>query len=150
MLPAVYFGVPETTWVREEGWGVDSLGNLIGVEMSKKAGTESGIREGQEQIGENKVPASTDSEDQRNTAESSTDPERKFTFRDSIALFNGRKSEEPFLRLFLRPFSLFLHPSIVWVRLHRPLFPLPLPNSISVLIPPSNISSHRHVSCRAY
>ncbi|OAL06539.1 MFS general substrate transporter [Phaeosphaeriaceae sp. SRC1lsM3a] len=114
MLPAVYFGVPETTWVREEGWGVDSLGNLIGVEMSKKAGTESGIREGQEQIGENKVPASTDSEDQHNTPESSTTPERKFTFRDSIALFNGRKSEEPFLRLFLRPFSLFLHPSIVW------------------------------------
>ncbi|KAH7401780.1 MFS transporter-like protein [Phaeosphaeria sp. MPI-PUGE-AT-0046c] len=113
MLPAVYFLVPETTFVREEGWGVDSLGNLVGVEMSKKAGTESGIREEQEQLGENKVPASTDSDDHHAPAASTT-TYPPFTFRSSIALFNGRKSTEPFLRLFLRPFALFLHPATVW------------------------------------
>lgn len=113
MLPAVYFGVPETTWVREEGWGLDSLGNLVGVEMSKKATAENGTREGHAEAEGEKIPASTDSEDHNSPPASTTYP--PFTFRSSLALFpNGRRSSESFLHLFLRPFSLFLHPAIVW------------------------------------
>lgn len=37
-----------------------------------------------------------------------------FFSKSSIAIFSGRKTDESFWKLFLRPFPLFLHPGIVW------------------------------------
>lgn len=37
--------------------------------------------------------------------------------RRSLAIFTGRKTDEPFVKLLLRPFPLFFHPSILWAML---------------------------------
>ena len=39
----------------------------------------------------------------------------KATFLQSLKLFNGRKTDEKFFKLLLRPFPLFLHPAVMWV-----------------------------------
>jgi MFS family permease len=39
----------------------------------------------------------------------------KDTFAKSLRLFNGRKTDESFFKLLLRPFPLFFHPGIFWV-----------------------------------
>ena len=41
-------------------------------------------------------------------------PPPKATFLQRLAPFNGRKTDESFFKLFLRPFPLFLHPAIAW------------------------------------
>jgi MFS family permease len=38
----------------------------------------------------------------------------KATFRQSLALFNGRKTDESFWKLLLRPLPLFLQPAFLW------------------------------------
>ncbi|KAI9848685.1 MAG: hypothetical protein M1837_006772 [Sclerophora amabilis] len=38
----------------------------------------------------------------------------KASFAKSLRLFNGRKTNENFFKLLLRPFPLFLHPAILW------------------------------------
>ncbi|KAI5920801.1 major facilitator superfamily transporter [Camillea tinctor] len=38
----------------------------------------------------------------------------KKTFVQSLTLFDGRKTDERFLRLLIRPLPLFLHPAILW------------------------------------
>ncbi|KAK4198365.1 putative MFS transporter [Triangularia verruculosa] len=38
----------------------------------------------------------------------------KATFKESLALFNGRKAEENFVKLMLRPIVLFFHPAFFW------------------------------------
>lgn len=40
----------------------------------------------------------------------------KVNFARSLLPFNGRKTDERFFKLLLRPFPLFLHPAILWVR----------------------------------
>ena len=37
--------------------------------------------------------------------------------RENLALFNGRKTSTPFLKLLVRPFPLFFHPGIFWAML---------------------------------
>jgi MFS family permease len=48
-----------------------------------------------------------------------TEP-RKKPFREQIRLFSGRKTDEQFFKLLLRPFPLFFHPGIFWVRFLLP------------------------------
>lgn len=40
----------------------------------------------------------------------------KATYWQTLKLFNGRKTDESYWKLFLRPLPLFLHPGILWVR----------------------------------
>lgn len=40
---------------------------------------------------------------------------RKATYWETLKLFNGRKTDEDFFKLLLRPFPLFFHPGILWV-----------------------------------
>jgi MFS family permease len=46
-----------------------------------------------------------------------TAPPPKATYWQSIQPFNGRKSDESFIKLFFRPFPLFCHPAIMWAML---------------------------------
>ncbi|KAF7156855.1 hypothetical protein CNMCM5623_000700 [Aspergillus felis] len=39
---------------------------------------------------------------------------RKATYWETLKLFNGRKTDENFFKLLLRPFPLFFHPGILW------------------------------------
>jgi MFS family permease len=52
---------------------------------------------------------------------------RKQTFREQTRLFSGRKTDENFFKLLLRPFPLFLHPGILWVCFF-PCFSRPKPH----------------------
>jgi MFS family permease len=38
----------------------------------------------------------------------------KKTFKENLSLFSGRKTDDSFFKLFLRPFPLFAHPAILW------------------------------------
>lgn len=42
----------------------------------------------------------------------------KVSFVQSLLPFNGRKTDDSFFKLFLRPFPLFFHPAILWVSCH--------------------------------
>ncbi|KAI9766521.1 MAG: hypothetical protein M1840_006478 [Geoglossum simile] len=41
-------------------------------------------------------------------------PPKKVSFAKSLLPFNGRKTDESFLKLLFRPFPLFFHPAILW------------------------------------
>ena len=130
MLPLMFFFVPETAYKREERFDVDSMGNLIRkgerrAETRRNDATElpPDTPEGSDRAfngdaekmsGENGVRAP----DQHATP---ADPDptfpRKATFKESLMPFNGRKTDEGFLHLLLRPFTLFIHPGILWVRI---------------------------------
>ncbi|PSK57904.1 hypothetical protein B9Z65_9106 [Elsinoe australis] len=84
MLPLLVCFVPETAFRREEeGMGMRELGG------EKGAGSEVG-EVGEGAVG-NKGPS----------------------VRETLPIFNGRKTDESFLKLLLRPFPLFLQPGIL-------------------------------------
>lgn len=41
-------------------------------------------------------------------------PPEKVTWIRTLSPFNGRKTDESFFKLLIRPFPLFLHPAIIW------------------------------------
>ncbi|RMZ80439.1 hypothetical protein DV737_g3004, partial [Chaetothyriales sp. CBS 132003] len=45
---------------------------------------------------------------------SASPPAPKATLLQTLSPFNGRKTDDSFFKLFLRPFPLFLHPAILW------------------------------------
>jgi MFS family permease len=114
MLPLVILFVPETAFRREEKFDIDTMGNLL-------------VLDGEEmKIVENRGSSTTSAEHEAagNTFEkgagNSLDQQpvggspRKATLLESMKPFNGRKTDERYLHLLLRPFSLFLHPGILW------------------------------------
>jgi MFS family permease len=113
MLPLVVFFVPETSYRRESRFEIDTMGNLIVQEDRNGATTNGGSLES----------ATTSAETERRgekdvhgveTETRSTPP--KATWKQSLMPFNGRKTDEQYLHLLLRPFPLFFHPGILWVR----------------------------------
>jgi hypothetical protein len=106
--------VPETAFRREEKFDIDTMGNLLvldGEEMkmlgNKGPNTTSLEHDAAGDMAEKGVENSPDQQ-------STGGPPRKATFLESIKPFNGRKTDERYLHLLLRPFSLFLHPGILW------------------------------------
>ncbi|KAI4943943.1 hypothetical protein J4E91_009090 [Alternaria rosae] len=65
---------------------------------------------------EPEAAGNTDEKGTRNSPDQQSvgDPPRKATLLESMKPFNGRKTDERYLHLLLRPFSLFLHPGILW------------------------------------
>lgn len=117
MLPLVVFCVPETTYRREDKFDIDTMGNLISlakpedrdgrsIEMpDTPGGSERAInREGKAEDGH-----TIEAEERHGQQQS------KITWKQSLMPFNGRKTDESYLHLLLRPFTLFLHPGILWV-----------------------------------
>ena len=105
-FPAVYLFCPETAYRREE-----SLNLVFANEANKDATNHnaSAAVEDPEKAGGNSNssnPPSTPSE----TREAATPA----TLRQRLALFNGRKTDEKFWKLLLRPLPLFFHPAFLW------------------------------------
>lgn len=100
MLPLLVLFCPETTYKRETRFDIDTMGNLIrteGPNGAEEAGEgEEKVVDGQQAGQEGVVPV-------------------KKTWKQSLALFDGRKTEERYFALLLRPFPLFFHPGILWV-----------------------------------
>ena len=85
LLPFIFFFVPETAYRRSEHLNTDVTGEK----------SLSGSLQSRESLQDREIP-------------------KKTTFVQSLALFNGRKTDEAFWKLILRPFPLFFHPAILW------------------------------------
>lgn len=113
-LPALVFLCPETAYRRDTSLNTDMLGEV---------GT-TGIRNGDEHHTSSSRDNSHDPGEKGtngNTAQSPTDssgpaafPTTKVSYLQSLALFNGRKTDESLWKLALRPFPLFLQPAFLW------------------------------------
>lgn len=97
LLPAVVLFCPETTYIRHldpDLTSTDGSSESTDISLEKKSDTEL-----QEHV--------VDHVDHKTCSV-------KFLSRQSLQPFNGRKTDEAFWKLFLRPFPLFLHPTVFW------------------------------------
>ncbi|KAK6383156.1 hypothetical protein LTR65_010393 [Meristemomyces frigidus] len=103
MLPLVILFVPETTFVRDQRLNTDTATTC----------DNKHYKSGNEMLG-----SGTSSLDKRPDSGSRelthTQAQHKFFSRENLMPFNGRKTDEPFFKLLLRPFPLFFHPGILW------------------------------------
>jgi MFS family permease len=118
MLPAVFLLCPETAYRRDAFLNTDIV-----------AATESTGHINQPN--DSLPPASSSSAEARGQVATDSDPEKtvatatgvparrgsgtpKKTYVQSLALFDGRKTDESYWKLLLRPFPLFAHPAFLW------------------------------------
>lgn len=125
MLPLIILFVPETSFKRESRFDIDTMGNLvrqdggqainfdqdIGLVSSKSAHDDEAAPASPEKSTGTNSSSSVDSHQPMN---SNAQIPRKKTFVQSLHIFTGRKTDERYLALLLRPFPLFLHPGILW------------------------------------
>lgn len=119
MLPLVVLFVPETAYKRESRFDIDTMGNLVAADGSEltslgnASGDASKATSGDfERAGTSvEKPLYPPNED-AHAAPPPIPP--KATFLQSMKPFNGRKSDDRYLHLLLRPFPLFFHPGILW------------------------------------
>jgi MFS family permease len=115
MLPFIFFFVPEVAFRRDDKFNTDIVvlgSNQIAVQVGTLEKTQSHQLD---HVSENKEfpegqPASTP-----NGTDTVDSVPPKKTFLQSLALFDGRKTDENFFKLFLRPFPLIAHPAVLWV-----------------------------------
>ncbi|KAL6709624.1 hypothetical protein ACN47E_001052 [Coniothyrium glycines] len=131
-LPFLILFVPETAYARDEKFDIDTMGNLIavgGASPGRKHLKEGSTRASHSTSADVEAPSSsspTTSPAEKFPSSASppitpaekppaaASPPPKDTWAQSMRLFNGRKTSESYLSLLLRPFSLFLHPGILW------------------------------------
>ncbi|CAG8057075.1 unnamed protein product [Penicillium olsonii] len=103
-LPLMFFFVPETAFRRAEYLNTDFRRTCSdGQGESSESHTSLGVVDETKEL----RPGS-------NTAETAMPIPEKDSFVKSLRLFNGRKTDESFFKLLLRPFPLFFHPGILW------------------------------------
>lgn len=112
MLPLVVFFCPETSYRREQKFDIDTMGNLI--QSAGPSKVTNGVGSSAETSGELERAGAEKVNGQENAQEHIAPPP-KATWKESLMPFNGRKTDERYLHLLLRPFPLFLHPGILWV-----------------------------------
>lgn len=135
-LPFVFFFVPETAFRRADYLNTDFTGDThapsYGHRLSgtQEIGQDSQFAEDSEQIRlndrhsqaatpENSQMDHEEGEKHRSAPENETasepNPSLQYSYWQTLRLFTGRKTDENFFKLFLRPFPLFFHPGILWV-----------------------------------
>jgi len=127
LLPVVIFFVPETAFRRDAHFNTDTAttklehrGMESGVELDQNGRHSQGTgpespRDSQQPInGRDEKPEGEANVQGVRDAEQGPTPV-KSSWKNSLMPFNGRKTDERYLRLLLRPFPLFLHPGILWV-----------------------------------
>lgn len=110
-LPFVFFFVPETAYRRAEYLNMDFSGDSQNYRHGSQTGIvdSPGLVHGSEDVQEKPHPSGPGHEIASNTTHS------QYSYWQTLRLFNGRKTDENFFKLFLRPFPLFFHPGILWV-----------------------------------
>lgn len=93
MLPLVIFYVPETAFVRDAHFNTDMT---MANDECRKADTEANL-------------ASSGSHE-----DGPLMSKPPLISGQNLRIFNGRKTDESFFKLLLRPFPLFFHPAIFW------------------------------------
>lgn len=125
-LPFVYFFCPETAYRRDTALNLDMLDHenpaaakhaqLAAADDPEKSGSSNGAVAATDANGIPEQPVETNG----GTANAPgpvpvrSEPPPKATFAQSLALFNGRKTDESFWKLLLRPLPLFLQPAFFW------------------------------------
>lgn len=115
LLPLLILFCPETTYKRDARFDIDTMGNLVvqpGQELKdiRNNGTTSISTSDEIERG----GISKEGQDTLVQSNATTSPPPKATFLQSLALFNGRKTNEHYIHLLFRPFPLFFHPGILW------------------------------------
>ncbi|KAF2280732.1 MFS transporter-like protein [Westerdykella ornata] len=122
MLPFVVFFVPETAYKREQRFDIDTMGNLITTGSPKRPearnASSTETSRGRDEAGNGTETIKPEGENTVQgvaAADTGNDPPPpKASWKQSLMPFNGRKTDERYLHLLLRPFSLFFHPGILW------------------------------------
>ncbi|KAM0246720.1 hypothetical protein ACHAP5_004491 [Fusarium lateritium] len=119
VLPAVFFLCPETAYRREANLNTDTTGDL-GIELTTKDKHQTPPQQQQESgfsasqpldkpaVGFTFFPSSNALQPIGNANTPKKD------FLQSISLFDGRKTDERYWVLLLRPFPLLAHPAFIW------------------------------------
>lgn len=122
-LPLVFFFVPETAYNRSAHLNTDFASSEdVRLFQKPEGGHElrsfpeqngSGTTEtSSNQAGGEKGYARAETANPQNYVSDSDIPKR--SFRQMLQPFSGRKSDESYWKLLLRPFPLFAHPAILW------------------------------------
>jgi hypothetical protein len=124
MLPLVVLFVPETAYKREQKFDIDTMGNLITTEPLKEeqhhVRTKDGSSTKESPHGPNGTNNNSISIADQSVASPHSDVPKQThcktpsTWTSSLRLFSSRLTPTPYLSLLLRPFPLFLHPTILW------------------------------------
>ena len=94
MLPLVILFVPETAFVRDAHFNTDTT-------MAQN-------------VDETKAGSEMQQHSENNPIDAAVHPPPKLISKQNMRIFNGRKTDESFFKLLLRPFPLFFHPGIFW------------------------------------
>ncbi|KAG8525497.1 uncharacterized protein KY384_009141 [Bacidia gigantensis] len=109
MLPFIIFYCPETAFRRDQQFNTDITGEREAIPLQSTNG---------QAHDSDKRTGSSPSNSTENMNKSSTNPNApKSSYIRTLLPFNGRKTNESFFKLLLRPFPLFLHPAILWATL---------------------------------
>ncbi|QDS67661.1 hypothetical protein FKW77_004862 [Venturia effusa] len=103
-LPILFFFVPETAYRRDARFNSDSHVGLCDMNQS---GTVDSVHSDMDK----RAPMSDPTDILPEPTSART---QKITYRETLRLFNGRKSDESLWKLALRPLPLFVHPGILW------------------------------------
>ncbi|CBX90141.1 similar to MFS transporter [Plenodomus lingam JN3] len=135
MLPLVVFFVPETAYRRENRFDIDTMGNLVAPDGRELKDLETFIGNMSNNNTASTIspghspstslittpmdkpvlePPSSNNNNNNHPHDSPNPTPQKHTYLQTLRLTNGRQTNEPYLHLLLRPFSLFLHPGILW------------------------------------
>ncbi|KAI5784906.1 major facilitator superfamily domain-containing protein [Pyronema domesticum] len=101
MLPFVFFLVPETAYRRRINTDLASTEDILLQDLPSARGSE------------DPVVVPRDGEADKGMDGKATVP-APVSFAKSLALFNGRKTDENLFKLLLRPIPLLFHPAIFW------------------------------------
>ncbi|KAF2645758.1 MFS transporter-like protein [Massarina eburnea CBS 473.64] len=116
LLPLLIFFCPETAYKRESRFDIDTMGNLIEISVPIVANREVGG----DMVGNSATTSGDidgDGFEKSNNGHVVHEPTvipDKVSWKKSLLPFNGRKTNERYLGLLLRPFPLFFHPGILW------------------------------------
>ena len=110
LFPVIFFFVPETAYRRADYLNTDLSGDRSGARATHTVITpkaEENGTNGHARADSGPAPSSS-------TASPVPRPPPKASFVQTLLPFNGRKTDDNFFKLLLRPFPLFLHPAILW------------------------------------
>jgi MFS family permease len=122
VLPLVFFLVPETAFRRQARLNTDitSTDDFHRQHQQFEGKLEKHDTPGDQNIPRNESPVGAQEDIEQRDLTQGADTllplPTKASFAKSLLPFNGRKTDENFFKLLLRPFPLFFHPAILWVR----------------------------------
>lgn len=115
-FPAVFFLCPETAYRRESSLNLDLLSSDSPATVHHTDGDADAVAaasDDPEKSGTSTAPAAAHEHNGASGTKTTAFP-AKATFSQQLALFNGRKSDESFWKLLLRPLPLFIQPAFLW------------------------------------